>query len=94
LLSGREDRSLGLPGSNGIFRATLLPALFSLGEAIAGVVALSLTNVAYMIAVKRLSLLMGIVYGHFLFREEGLRERLAGGGLMVAGVALIVVGGR
>jgi drug/metabolite transporter (DMT)-like permease len=75
-------------------RATLLPALFSLGEAVTGVVALSLTNVAYMIAVKRLSLLMGIMYGHLLFREEGLRERLAGGGLMVAGVALIVVGGR
>ncbi len=88
---GRNE--LRLTGGNGIFRATLLPALFSLGEAIFGVVALSLTSVAYMIAVKRLSLLMGIVYGHLLFREEGLRERLAGGGLMVAGVALIVVGG-
>ncbi|HLO26960.1 MAG TPA: DMT family transporter [Geobacteraceae bacterium] len=82
------------PGGSGIFRATLLPAFFSLGETITGVIALSLTNVAYMIAVKRLSLLMGIVYGHVLFREEELRERLAGGGLMVAGVALIVVGGR
>jgi drug/metabolite transporter (DMT)-like permease len=91
LWKGRQQ--LRLPGSGGIFRATLLPALFSLGEVITGVVALSLTNVAYMIAVKRLSLLMGIVYGHYLFREEGLRERLAGGGLMVAGVALIVVGG-
>jgi len=58
------------------------------------VIALSLTNVAYMIAVKRLSLLIGIVYGHFLFREEGLRERLVGGGLMVAGVSVIVLGGR
>lgn len=92
LWKGRQE--LRLPGGNGIFRATLLPALFSLGEAITGVIALSLTNVAYMIAVKRLSLLMGIIYGHILFREEGLRERLAGGGLMVAGVALIVVGGR
>jgi drug/metabolite transporter (DMT)-like permease len=91
LWKGRQELRLG---GNGIFRATLLPALFSLGEAITGTIALSLTNVAYMIAVKRLSLLMGIVYGHFLFREEGLRERLAGGGLMVTGVALIVVGGR
>jgi drug/metabolite transporter (DMT)-like permease len=90
----KGGRELMLPGGNGIFRATLLPALFSLGEAIAGVVALSLTNVAYMIAVKRLSLLMGIVYGHVLFREGGLRERLSGGILMVAGVALIVAGGK
>ena len=78
----------------GIFRAALLPALFSFMEVVAGVVALSLTNVAYMIAVKRLSLLVGILYGHFLFREKGLRERLTGGGLMVAGVALIVIGGK
>ena len=90
----KGGHELRLPGGAGIFRATLLPALFSLGEAVTGVIALSLTNVAYMIAVKRLSLLMGIIYGHILFRESGLRERLAGGGLMLAGVVLIVVGGR
>jgi len=78
----------------GLLRATMLPALFSLAETISGVIALSLTNVAYMIAVKRLSLLMGIVYGHFLFREKGIRERLVGGVLMVVGVAFIVIGGR
>ena len=92
LWKGRHE--LRLPGGSGIFRAVLLPALFSLGETILGFIALGLTNVAYMVAVKRLSLLMGIIYGHVLFREEGLRERLAGGGLMVAGVALIVLGGR
>lgn len=90
----KGGHELRRPGGSGILPATLLPAFFSLGEAITGVIALSLTNVAYMIAVKRLSLLMGIVYGHVLFREEELRERLAGGGLMVLGVALIVVGGR
>ena len=78
----------------GLLQATLLPAFFSLGETVSGVIALSLTNVAYMIAVKRTSLLIGIVYGNFLFQEEGLRERLVGGGLMLAGVAIIVIGGR
>jgi drug/metabolite transporter (DMT)-like permease len=92
LWKGRHEP--GFPEGQGLLRATLLPALFSLGETISGVIALSLTNVAYMIAVKRLSLLMGIMYGHCLFREEGFSERLTGGGLMVAGVALIVVGGR
>jgi hypothetical protein len=37
---------------------------------------------------------MGIMHGYFLFREERLGERLVGGGLMVAGVAIIVIGGR
>src|SRR6185369_13094416 len=51
LWKGRHE--LRLPVGKGIFRATLLPALFSLGETILGFVALGLTNVAYMIAVKR-----------------------------------------
>lgn len=92
LWKGRKE--LGVLRETAILKATLLPALFSFVETITGVVAVSLTNVAYMIAVKRLSLLMGVLYGYLLFREDGLRERLAGGGLMVAGVALIVIGGR
>lgn len=92
LWKGRD--ALGILRQKGMLRAAMLPAFFSFIELFTGVVALSLTNVAYMIAVKRLSLLVGIVYGHFLFHEEGLRERLAGGGMMVAGVALIVTGGK
>ena len=47
-------------------------------------------EVAYMIAVKRTSLLFGMVYGAWLFREGGLGRNLAAGVLMVAGVYLIV----
>lgn len=46
-------------------------------------------EVAYMIAVKRTSLLFGILYGALLFRETGLVRHLAGGTLMVAGVFLV-----
>ncbi|UHD17322.1 DMT family transporter [Thiocapsa bogorovii] len=46
-------------------------------------------EVAYMIAVKRTSLLFGILYGVLVFRETGLSTRLPGGMLMLAGVALI-----
>ena len=87
---GSELRSIR---RSGIVRAVTFPALFSLLEYITGMVAMSLTNVAYMISVKRLSLLMGVLYGHFLFHEPGLRERVAGGVLMVTGVSLIMVGG-
>ncbi|AFL73800.1 DMT family transporter [Thiocystis violascens] len=47
--------------------------------------------VAYMIAVKRLSLLIGILYGALLFQETGLAARLPAGALMLAGVMLILV---
>jgi drug/metabolite transporter (DMT)-like permease len=51
--------------------------------------ALSEVEVAYMVAVKRSSLLFGILYGALLFRERGLGIHLVAGGLMVAGVAII-----
>ena len=45
---------------------------------------------AYMIAVKRTSLLFGMLYGAWLFSEAGLGKNLAAGLLMIAGVYLIV----
>jgi drug/metabolite transporter (DMT)-like permease len=47
-------------------------------------------EVAYMVAVKRTSLLFGILYGAWLFGESGLKTNLAAGMLMVLGVFLIV----
>lgn len=54
-------------------------------------VAMSLTQVTYMIAVKRTSLLFSAGYGYFLFKEEKMRERLLGSILMIIGVVLIVI---
>ncbi len=51
--------------------------------------AIVLTNTAYMIAVKRLSLLFGILYGRLIFGEERLAARLTAGIIMVAGVFLV-----
>jgi drug/metabolite transporter (DMT)-like permease len=48
-------------------------------------------EVAYMIAVKRISMIFGILYGALLFRERGLGRHLAAGALMVVGAALIVL---
>jgi drug/metabolite transporter (DMT)-like permease len=53
--------------------------------------ALAQVEVAYMVAVKRLSLLFGILYGALLFRERDMARRLPAGGLMVLGVALILI---
>ena len=54
--------------------------------------ALQQVEVAYMIAVKRTSLLFGILYGALLFGERGLGTHLLAGALMVSGVALIALG--
>ncbi|MGB5734005.1 MAG: DMT family transporter [Thiohalocapsa sp.] len=54
--------------------------------------ALQQIEVAYMIAVKRTSLLFGILYGALLFHETGLRTRLPAGALMLAGVITILMG--
>ncbi|NNM82698.1 MAG: DMT family transporter [Burkholderiales bacterium] len=54
--------------------------------------AISLAQVSYMIAVKRTSLLFGILYGAFLFGERGLLLHLLAGSVMVLGVALLSMG--
>jgi len=51
--------------------------------------ALDRVEAAYMIAVKRTSLLFGILYGALLFGERHAGRHLAAGILMVAGVATI-----
>jgi drug/metabolite transporter (DMT)-like permease len=53
--------------------------------------AIARVEAAYMIAVKRTSLLFGILYGAWLFQETRLRRNLSAGLLMLAGVALIAI---
>lgn len=53
------------------------------------VLAISLVQVAYMISLKRTSLLFAVLYGAYLFKEEKIRERLLGTIIMIAGVFCI-----
>jgi uncharacterized membrane protein len=53
------------------------------------VLSLSLAPVAYMISVKRLSLVFGVLLGWFYFREENIRYRLTGACVMVVGVFMV-----
>ena len=52
--------------------------------------ALAQAGTAYMIAVKRTSVLFGIVLGGWIFKEDRLTQHLGAALLMVLGVALIV----
>lgn len=54
--------------------------------------AYELTQVAYVQAVKRVSILISVVVGHYYFKEEDLRQRVVGAFLMLIGVILIGVG--
>ena len=54
-------------------------------------IAISMTQVAYMIAVKRLSLVFSVIYGWAMFKEEKIKERLLGSAIMLAGVASILI---
>jgi drug/metabolite transporter (DMT)-like permease len=55
--------------------------------------AILLTNVSHMIAVKRLSLLISVVYGGVIFKEKYIKDRLVGSLIMLCGVALLALGG-
>jgi len=52
-------------------------------------VAVTMTQVSYMIAVKRTSLLFSIGYGYLMFREKNVRVRLLGGSVMIAGLLVM-----
>lgn len=80
----------GMTG-NGLLKATLGPALLYAVMVLTHMTAIGMTRVAYMISVKRLSLLIGVLYGRLMFGEEGVGGRMVGAILMLAGVALITL---
>jgi drug/metabolite transporter (DMT)-like permease len=55
--------------------------------------AINLITAAYMIAVKRTSLIFSVIYGKLIFKEKYISQRLAGASLMVLGIGLIVLAG-
>lgn len=68
-------------------------ALVMAGHLLLHMYAISLTKVAYMIAVKRLSGFFSVLYGGLLFGERDLWPLAAGSLLMCLGVAVLAVAG-
>lgn len=54
-------------------------------------IAMKSAPAAYVIAIKRLSLLLSVFYGWLFFKEEHLGKRLLGAGIMAAGAILIAL---
>ncbi len=55
-------------------------------------IAISMTQVAYMISVKRMSLFFSIYFGYLMFKEKKIRERTVGSVILFSGFLLIVLG--
>ena len=53
--------------------------------------AISLIEVSYMISVKRLSILIGVIYSVMFFNETNIKERFLGAAVMVSGIIMISV---
>lgn len=68
----------------------LLAGLFMAGMIFSHFLSIGQVEAAYMIAVKRTSLLFGMLYGALWFGESGLAAKMAAGGLMIAGVFMVV----
>ncbi|NWF75170.1 MAG: EamA family transporter [Nitrospirae bacterium] len=88
LFCGRHELKIFM--SEKKYKKLLFPGIFYSVMIVSHMIAMSLTNVAYMISVKRTSLLMGVLYGYFLFRERNLKERITGALLMFIGFIMIV----
>jgi len=70
--------------------SSILPGLFYALMVVSHMIAISLAKVAYVISVKRVSLIIGVLYGYLLFREEKIRERFVGALLMFIGFVMVV----
>jgi drug/metabolite transporter (DMT)-like permease len=86
-ISGRRKRSLRLKKTE--LRYTLLAGVCFSIMVVFHMMAMSMSKVAYMIAVKRTSLLIGVLYGYLFFREGYIRERFIGAALMLSGLMLL-----
>ena len=73
------------------FKVLFPIGFFSALTIIFQMIAISLTLVAYVISIKRVSVVFGVLWGRFVFKEKGIKERLAGTSVMVLGVALITL---
>lgn len=63
--------------------------IFSALMTVFQMLAVSQTLVVYVVAIKRLAILLSIILGGLIFKEKNIGSKLAGGAVMVLGVLLI-----
>lgn len=71
------------------FPSLTLIGIVNAGKLYSQMSAISLTLVAYVVSIKRTSVLFGILFGYLIFHEKNIKERLIGSLIMILGVFLI-----
>jgi len=70
----------------------ILPiSLSNIGELVFYMFAIQITLVSYVISIKRVSILFGVMLGYLIFKEKNIKARLAGAVVMVLGVLFITL---
>jgi uncharacterized membrane protein len=72
-------------------RLLLLVGLFSALAILTQYIAITFLLVPYVIAIKRTSILMSVLFGYLIFKEKGIKDRLIGAAIMVIGVIIITL---
>lgn len=67
-----------------------LVSLFTTGSYLFHYIALSLTLVAYVVSIKRISSVIAVLLGYYFLNEPNVRQRLFGSIIMFLGVLLII----
>lgn len=67
-----------------------LVSLFTTGSYLFHYIALSLTLVAYVVTIKRISSVFSVLLGYYFLNEPNVRQRLFGSIIMFLGVLLII----
>ncbi len=67
-----------------------LVSLFTTGSYLFHFIALSLTLVAYVVSIKRISSVFAVLLGYYFLNEPNVRQRLLGSMIMFVGVILII----
>lgn len=73
------------------YRLLLAVGLFSALAILTQYIAITFLLVPYVIAIKRTSTLMSVLFGYLIFKEKGIKGRLIGAAIMVIGVILITL---
>jgi uncharacterized membrane protein len=73
------------------YKPLVLIGLFNALVHLTQMIAISVVLVAYVISIKRFSAVLSVIWGYLFLGEKGIRERLAGVIIMVAGVIIITL---
>ncbi|MGC8894947.1 MAG: EamA family transporter [candidate division WOR-3 bacterium] len=73
-------------------RNIFLAGIFHAGMVITHILAIVMTQASYMVALKRLASLFGVIYGRLFFGERKMLRRFLAAGIMFVGALLVSLG--